>query len=260
MYRMLIAVLALTIPGVAGASETNLEVTMENTHWQLTQCADDTGEMASVLPDTTVDIKFSDGELGGSAGCNRYFGGYELEEEQLRFTSQMGSTQMACAPPVAEQEQRFLALLPRANSWSIEDGRLTLIDEDARPILEFAAVEPTALEDIEWQASGINNGKGGVLSTANTHLTTAVFSDGTVSGSTGCNRYNGTYDIEGDQIVFGPAAATRKFCAEPEGIMEQEQQFLAALGRASTFQVTPGKLELRDEKGSLQVSFSADTD
>lgn len=171
----------------------------------------------------------------------------------------MGSTQMACVPAVSEQEQRYLALLPRAISWSVENGHLILIDEEARTILDFVVVAPTALEDTDWQASGIDNGKGGVQTTAYTHLTTAVFSEGTISGSTGCNRYNGTYDIEGDQIVFGPAAATRKFCAEPAGIMEQEQQFLAALEQARTFQVTPGKLELRDESGSLQISFRAAT-
>ena len=60
---------------------------------------------------------------------------------------------------------------------------------------------------------------------------------------------------QGDRITIGPAAATRKFCAEPEGIMDQEQQFFAALERARTYTLTPGKLELRDEDGSLQVSF-----
>ena len=260
MYRVLIAVLALSIPGVAGASEANLEVTMENTHWQLVRYLDESGQWARALSKPEVDIVLEGGELGGSAGCNRYFGGYELDGEKIRFTSQMGSTQMACVPAVTEQEQRYLALLPQATSWSVENDHLTLMGEDSKPLLELAVAEPTPLEDIEWQASGINNGKGGVQTTANTHLTTAVFSDGTISGSTGCNRYNGSYDIKGERIVFGPAAATRKFCAEPEGIMEQEQQFLAALEMASTFQVTPGKLELRDENGSLQISFRTYSD
>ena len=64
-----------------------------------------------------------------------------------------------------------------------------------------------------------------------------------------------TYEIDGDQITIGPAAATRKLCNEPEGLMDQEQQFFEALGRARTFSLTPEKLELRDENGSLQVSF-----
>ena len=37
--------------------------------------------------------------------------------------------------------------------------------------------------------------------------------------------------------------------------MDPEQQYFEALGRARTFSLTPEKLELRDENGSLQVSF-----
>lgn len=260
---MKVQTLALSILLVAGfalASDSEVEITMENTHWQLTQYVDDDGEMASVLPDIVVDIKFSEGKLAGSAGCNRYFGGYELEGDQVRFTSQMGSTQMACVPPTADQEQRYLALLPQATSWNQEPGHLTLSDKEGTSLLEFVGVEPASLEATEWQASGINNGTGGVASTASTNLATAVFSNGTVSGSGGCNRFNAAYEIEGDHISISPAAATRKFCTEPEGIMDQEQQFFAALGRARTYQVTPGKLELRDEKGSLQVGFRTESE
>ena len=60
-----------------------------------------------------------------------------------------------------------------------------------------------------------------------------------------------------ESVCIGPAAATRKFCNEPEGIMDQEQQYFEALGRARTFSLTPEKLELRDEDGSLQVGFRA---
>ena len=45
------------------------------------------------------------------------------------------------------------------------------------------------------------------------------------------------------------------FCEQPEGVMDQEQQYFEALGRARTFSLTPEKLELRDEGGSLQVGF-----
>ena len=49
---------------------------------------------------------------------------------------------------------------------------------------------------------------------------------------------------------------TRRQCVEPEGIMAQEQQFLQALTVARQYRLTEGRLELRDSKGSLQVSFS----
>jgi heat shock protein HslJ len=48
---------------------------------------------------------------------------------------------------------------------------------------------------------------------------------------------------------------TRKHCAEPDGIMEQEQHYLQALARAHAYTLKPDRLELRDRDGSLQVSF-----
>lgn len=48
---------------------------------------------------------------------------------------------------------------------------------------------------------------------------------------------------------------TRKQCAEPEGILVQEQEFLQALAAARQYQLTAGRLELRDSNGSLQVTF-----
>jgi heat shock protein HslJ len=48
---------------------------------------------------------------------------------------------------------------------------------------------------------------------------------------------------------------TRRQCAEPEGIMAQEQEFLQALAAAVQFRLTAEQLELRDSNGSLQVIF-----
>ena len=62
---------------------------------------------------------------------------------------------------------------------------------------------------------------------------TAVFAeDGTLSGSAGCNNYTSSYESDDVQIKIGPAASTRMFCAEPEGSMDQESQYLAALLKA----------------------------
>jgi heat shock protein HslJ len=228
----------------------------EGVLWRLVELHGETGEMASVLDQTTVDVTFDGGELGGTAGCNRYFGSYSLgEANQLTLGSEMGSTQMACVPEVMDQEQRYLALLAQVETVERIEGHLLLQDADSATLLKFVATEPAALESTEWQAAGINNGKGGVESTATTSLSTAVFAGGQLSGSGGCNQFTATYEIEGNQITIGPAAATRKLCNEHEGIMDQEQQYFEALGRASTFSLTPEKLELRDEGGSLQVSL-----
>ena len=54
---------------------------------------------------------------------------------------------------------------------------------------------------------------------------------------------------------MGPAMTTRKHCAEPDGTMDQEQEYLQALSRVRVYELTDTGLKLRDEKGSLQVNF-----
>ncbi len=228
----------------------------EDVDWRLVEYRGESGEMAPMPGQTTVGVRFSGGKLGGTAGCNRYFGSYVLgEANKLTLGSEMGSTQMACEPEVMDQEHRYLRLLGQVVAIDRAEDHLILKNADSTVLLKFVATEPATLEDTAWQATGINNGQGGVASSATTSGSTAMFAEGQVRGIGGCNRFTATYEIEGDQITIGPAGATEKLCIEPEGIMEQEQQFFEALGRARTFSLTPEKLDLRDENGSLQVSF-----
>ncbi len=56
-------------------------------------------------------------------------------------------------------------------------------------------------------------------------------------------------------ITIGPAAATQKAC--DQAVMDQEQQYFAALAQAHTFEVSGGTtLTLRDASGAMQVTYS----
>ncbi len=59
--------------------------------------------------------------------------------------------------------------------------------------------------------------------------------EGTASGNSSCNQFHGTATISGGDIKFGPLATTRKMCAE--AVMNQEKQYLAALGEADRFEI-----------------------
>jgi len=229
---------------------------LENVDWQLRQYRGESGEMALVLPETTVDARFSHVRIEGSAGCNRFFGAYNSgPDNRLTLAPGIGSTQMACPPAISRQEQRYLALLPLVTTWARYNDSLRLLDKGQQPILEYTAAKPASLEDTPWQASGINNGRGGVVSGMSTHLATATFTDDKIIGSAGCNNFTATYRIEDNRMTIGPAATTRRHCAEPEGIMQQEQEYLDALTRARSFTLKTDSLELRDENGALQVRY-----
>ena len=73
---------------------------------------------------------------------------------------------------------------------------------------------------------------------------TASFIEDQISGSAGCNSYFGTYQIQGNQINFGQMGSTMMFCADPEGVMDQEQDFLASLSGTHNFKVEDGQLKI----------------
>ncbi len=60
-----------------------------------------------------------------------------------------------------------------------------------------------------------------------------------VSGSTGCNRITGSYIRRGqDGIRIGPLRTTRRFCNQPEGIMQQEARLLHLLAEAVAYRAS----------------------
>ncbi|MAS12450.1 MAG: hypothetical protein CMH69_04020 [Nitratireductor sp.] len=97
----------------------------------------------------------------------------------------------------------------------------------------------------EWLVEDIDGG--GVMDRLRSTLT--LSEDGAVSGSGGCNRFRGNVKVEGASILFTPLASTNMAC--PPAVMNQEQAFLNALGRARRFEIhqTFRKLVLLDEEG-----------
>ncbi len=60
-----------------------------------------------------------------------------------------------------------------------------------------------------------------------------------VSGSAGCNRITGSYIRRGqDGIRIGPLGVTRRFCNQPEGIMQQESRMLHLLAEAIAYRAS----------------------
>lgn len=73
-------------------------------------------------------------------------------------------------------------------------------------------------------------------------------------GFSGCNSFSGGFKQEEQQISFGPMAATMMACVNT---MEQEQQFLQALGKAKRFAISGEKLVLYDTDDQIKLRFIA---
>jgi heat shock protein HslJ len=65
-----------------------------------------------------------------------------------------------------------------------------------------------------------------------TEVTLAFSDDGRVSGNAGCNAYFGQYVWGADGTLSVSGLGSTKMLCHEEGVMQQEQDFLAALSQA----------------------------
>jgi uncharacterized lipoprotein YbaY len=86
---------------------------------------------------------------------------------------------------------------------------------------------------------------------------TADFMDGQVAGSAGCNNYFASYESTDTTLTIGPAGSTMMFCAEPEGVMDQETQYLGALESVATYKIEDGLLKIYNEAGEEILAYNA---
>ena len=208
------------------------------------------------LPDTAITAEFGDdGKVSGSSGCNGYTTTYSVSGKKIAFGEQVASTMMACPDQLMAQERDYVETLSSAATFEIAYDTLTLYDADGNPVARFEAINQS-LEGSSWQVIGYNNGKGGVVSVIiGTEITGEFGEDGQLTGNASCNNYFAVYETEEEDITIGPAGSTMMACQEPEGIMEQEQQYLAALETAATYKITGLDMEIRTSEGSLVVTF-----
>ena len=211
-----------------------------------------------LVPTTTISAEFTAEEsVSGSASCNNYTTSYSVDGDSISFGEAIASTRKLCAEPVNEQEQAYFTVLNEAVRFEIEDEEtLTLSDGDGNALVAYMA-QSQALEGSSWDVISYNNGRGGVTSVIiGTEITADFAEDGQLSGSSGCNTYTAPYESEGENVSIGPPVTTRQFCAEPEGAMEQENEYLAALQTAATYRVEGNSMNIRTADGETVANFS----
>jgi heat shock protein HslJ len=238
----------------AGASAATSTAGLADTTWNLTAYTDAKGaEVPGTTGANVGTLNFAaDGSFSGSTGCNRLVGQYTQNGSSLTMTPGP-MTKMACPADVTAQENAILAALPKVASFT-SGTALVLTAADGATLLTYSAGTAT-LAGTSWTATGINNGKGAVVAQAGTDNVTIDFgTDGTVSGSSGCNTYNGNYTADAGTISFGPLAQTMKACED--AIMQIEQQYTAALAASTVYQLEGSTLTLRDASGATQVTFA----
>ena len=117
------AAMILTFTGCSSSSVSELE----DTEWVLDSYGD-RDNLQNVIEDTEVTATFNseDNQVTGSAGCNSYFGDYEINDGIS--IGMLGHTEMWCGEPEGrmDQETEYLKILQAAESYEVEGSTLTI--------------------------------------------------------------------------------------------------------------------------------------
>ncbi len=139
-------------------------------------------------------------------------------------------------------------MLTAAPAWSLAGDTLVLTSKDATVTLQDKKIvtPDRPLQGTTWTVTSLISpdaiSTSLALETSAPELTIAA--DGSVSGSTGCNRMTGSAQTSDTTVTFTPMATTRMAC--PEENMDIERQILAVLDGEVSYTVDADTLTLRE--------------
>ena len=244
---LLAALLASAALGCGGDEEEGAAdpSSLEGVPWVLASGVDVDGWEA-VAPSLT----FEDGQASGSSGCNQLTGSYTVDGSSLEVAG-IAMTAMGCPPPADEVERTYMDTLQQTASWRSEGDELVLLDADGGELLRYRSASPEG----SWVATGVLQGDAFTSILIGSEITATFDEEGALTGSAGCNTYNAAYTTDGSSIEIDAPSSTKMACSEPEGVMDQEAAYLAALPTAVGFRVNGGTLELLSAEGSAVATY-----
>jgi len=207
--------------------------------------------------DTLYTLSFtSDRDASGSTGCRRYIATYEAQGDTLQLPN-TEITAIDCMRPRSQgQEIDFLSGFTFGVQYRLSADQLEVFPVEGgtlvwEPLREDAAVTP---KPTVWMLQGFVEGETTTPVPPGTTSTLSFDEDtlraqGTLSGSTGCNTYRGSYTY-GETFAIEPLATTRMAC-EP-AVQEQEQRFLDLLQNVRTYSLDEQLLlQTQDGRGLI---------
>jgi heat shock protein HslJ len=129
----------LTLTGAEGVLvfETAKPLALEGVEWHLSGLAQNEA-VVSMAGDEQITLTLQNGQANGFAGCNTFFGGYEVLEDTLKFSA-LGSTKMACEGEAGQREIEFLTALEHVARYEITRSQLALLDGEGHLVMTLGA-------------------------------------------------------------------------------------------------------------------------
>ncbi|UCD99855.1 MAG: META domain-containing protein [Chloroflexota bacterium] len=197
------------------------------------------------------------GVVAGTTGCNEYSAAYASNLEEIKINLPQKTRNENCAPGLFEQEQQFFLAMNDATTYQILGNVLFLPYDDGNQLLVFAGTQTelagkrplSELDGTEWFLHYLNAEPilPGTLMDARFTVNPDE-SAGRISGSAGCNSYNAVFTQE---LGVEASLSSASRCYKPDGVMEQETDYLNALDRSYGYWLTGDQLVINTGLGAL---------
>lgn len=198
-----------------------------------------------------------DGSVSGIAGCNGYTASYDTEGDQISITNVV-TTSSTCRDRLMSQETSYLETLETVVSYQVLGTTLEMRDAEGRAMLVYDTLAQTTLPGSSWMLTEYDDGSGTIVPVIPGTTVSAEFGDeGLLTGSAGCNGYSASYNVASNLIKIDAIVMTEIYCMEPEGLMDQESQYLSALEQSSAFAIVGKAMGLVDEEGAILAIYSS---
>jgi heat shock protein HslJ len=212
------------------------------------------GKPRPLLPGTQARVQFTtNGRISWNAGCNSSETSVSTADQHLSLGTEITSTLMGCPGDRQEQDGWMGGVLTKKPSWKLDGSKLVLTTSSTTiSLIDKEAVTPKpALDATKWKLTTAVTG-----TTASNQAGFAkvwlTLNGERVTGSTGCNEFQGTVARSAGQLTFGELATTRRACTGDAATVEA--LVLKALKGDLAYRIDGSTLSLRNANGGLDFT------
>lgn len=237
--------------------EVQSQFALAGTAWQLESAGEPEDEL-TVPPGVYPSVGFAIDRYSGFSGCDWFMGVYSVEGNTLRMEAP-AMTQYGCemGSDLATGAATYTDALWNVTEYAIEDGKLVMYTVENQRLLTMVPLESVPFEGTTWDLKFTSPQlKYWVPILAGTSIT-AQFDGSQLTGNAGCNDYAATYTRQENKLTLSELSVTEKSCAEPEGVMDQESEYLSVLQTVGMVNVFPRSLELLATDGTPILAYHA---
>ncbi|HWD83083.1 MAG TPA: META domain-containing protein [Kribbella sp.] len=205
-------------------------------------------------PQPHVMLQFtSNGRMSWDAGCNTSETSVSTADNRLVLGSQITSTLVGCLGPAAGLDSWIGGVLGQKPTWKLDGSKLVLTTSSTTiSLLDKEVAEPAlTLDGTKWGLSTIIDGQTASHPVGSAKAWLTINGD-RVTGSTGCNEFQGMVATSTGELTFGELATTRRACTADAAKLEA--LLLKGLQGDLAYRIDGSTLSLRSPTGGLDFT------